>query len=207
MQIDVTDTSKNKVGEAELLPSVFEAEIKTHLIYDVVVSQMASRRAGTQKAKLRNEVRGGGKKPWKQKGTGRARAGSIRSPLFAGGGVVFAPRPRSYAYEIPKKARKSALISALSSRVKENAVTVIDKIAFDEPKTKVAQAMLATMGLGGKTLFVIADKDVNVELSFRNIPSVKTIRSGGLNVYDILDANNVVFTKDALDRIQERLGQ
>ncbi len=207
MKIDLIDTNKAKVGEVELLPSVFEAKVKAHLIHDMVVNQLANRRAGTHSTKVRSEVRGGGAKPWRQKGLGRARAGSLRSPIFRGGGITFGPKPRDYSYKIPKKARRGALISALSSAVQDNALLVVDKIEVDAPSTKKAATALSTLGLTGKVLIVIAETDKNIELSFRNIPQVRLLLAQGINVYDVVNADNVVMTKEALDKIQERLGQ
>jgi len=207
MLVEILDTKKKKVGEVELNPSVFEAEIKTHLVHDVVLSQMAKRRAGTHKTKIRDEVSGGGAKPWKQKGTGRARAGSIRSPLFRGGGIVFGPRPRDYGYTIPKKARDGALKSALSARLKDGAIVVVDKVELDEPKTKKASAVIGALGLGGKTLILLDGKDGNVERGFRNLPDVKLLQVSAINVYDLVNVDHVVITKGALSKIEERLAK
>lgn len=207
MKQTVVDSDNKKVGEVELAPSVFEAEIKPHLVRDVVVWQLARRRRGTSKTKERCEVKGGGQKPWRQKGLGRARAGSIRSPLFRGGGTTFGPRPRDYSYNVSKKVRKSALVSSLSARAKDGAVIVLDKLELDEPKTKKAVATLTALGLDGKALVIINGRNDNVELSFRNIHGVKIIQAEGLNVYDILNHDHIVFTQDALDKIQERLGR
>ncbi|MBI4665448.1 MAG: 50S ribosomal protein L4 [Nitrospinae bacterium] len=207
MLVDVLDLSKKKVGEAELSPSVFEAEVKEGLIHEVVLWQLAKRRAGTHNTKVRSEVSGGGRKPWKQKGTGRARAGSIRSSLWRGGSITFGPRPRDYSYSIPKKVRRGALISALSSKVKENAVVVVDSVALAEPKTKLAALALNNLGLSGKTLVVVDKIEPNTGLGFRNIPRVKLMSAQGLNVYDVLNANNLLITKEALGVIQESLGK
>ncbi len=207
MQIELVDTKKQKVGDVELLPSIFEAEVKESLIYDMVVCQMAKRRAGTHSTKGMHEVRGGGRKPWKQKGLGRARAGSIRSPLFKGGGIVFGPKPRDYSYNLTKKAARGALISALSLKSKENALIIVDKLAFDAPKTRLAVEALGKLGLTGKTLLVSNAKDDNIDKSFRNIPKVKQILAKAINVYDLINADHVLITKEALDSIQERLGK
>ncbi|MBI5816166.1 MAG: 50S ribosomal protein L4 [Nitrospinae bacterium] len=207
MLLDIIDAKKKKVGEVELAPSVFEVEVKAHLVHDVVVSQLASRRAGTHKVKERDEVRGGGAKPWKQKGTGRARAGSTRSPLFRGGGTVFGPRPRDYGYTMPKKAREGALRSALTARAKENVIMVVDGIALEAAKTKKAAALLGKLGLSGKTLIVVDGKDKNVELGFRNLPDVKLLQAAAINVFDLVNADHIVMTKDALGKIQERLAK
>lgn len=207
MQIKLVDTKKKKVGDVELLPSIFEAEVKPHLIHDMVVCQMANRRAGTHSTKGMHEVRGGGRKPWKQKGLGRARAGSIRSPLFRGGGIVFGPKPRDYSYNLTKKAARGALISALSLKQNENALIIVDKLVFKEPKTKLAVKTLGGLGLTGKTLIVSNNKDDNIDKSFRNIPKVKQILAKAINVYDLINADHVLMTKEALDSIQERLGK
>ena len=207
MKLDIVDSSNKKLGDVELLPSVFEAEVKPHLIHDVVVWQMARRRAGTSKTKTRTEVKGGGQKPWRQKGLGRARAGSIRSPLFRGGGIVFGPRPRSYEYNIPKKVRRGALVSALTVKAGEGSVAVVDKLEMDEPKTKKALAALGALGLTGKVLIIIDGRDANLELSFRNLPDVRVLQASAINVYDLLDAEKVLFTRSALEKVQERLGR
>lgn len=205
MKIKLVNTKKKKVGDVDLDPSIFEVEVKPHLIRDMIVSQMANRRSGTHSTKGMHEVRGGGRKPWKQKGLGRARAGSIRSPLMRGGGITFGPKPRNYGYKIPKKARRSALISSLTVKAQEKALIVVDKISFDEPKTKNGVAALSSLGLKGKTLIVINSKDKNVSLSFRNIPRVKMLAAKSINVLDLIDAEHVLMTKDALDSITERL--
>lgn len=208
MDIPVVDISNKKVGQASLSPAVFETEIKPSVIQDVVVAQMASRRSGTHSTKTRNEVRGGGAKPWKQKGLGKARAGSIRSPIFRGGGITFGPKPRNYSYNPPKKVRKSALKSALSLKAKENALIVIDNLPFEEPKTKQAVAALSALEiLNKKTLVVIESANAPVEKSFKNIPTVKLIRAEGVNVYDLLNAQIVLLTKAALLKVEERLGR
>ncbi|MGK7345734.1 MAG: 50S ribosomal protein L4 [Candidatus Nitrospinota bacterium M3_3B_026] len=207
MKQPVVDDSNKKVGEVDLSPAVFEAKVKPHLIRDVVVWQMARRRRGTSKTKNRREARGGGQKPWRQKGLGRARAGSLRSPLFRGGGVVFGPSPRDYSYTIPKKVKKGALRSALTLKAGEGAITVVEKLAMDEPKTKKAVETLSSLGLeNGKTLIVLDGRDANVELSFRNLPKVKLLQAQALNVYDLLNSDRIVFTSQALEKAQERLG-
>ena len=207
MEISVVDISNKKVGAAKLSPSIFEVEVKPDIIRDVVLAQLASRRSGTHNTKTRNEVRGGGAKPWKQKGLGRARAGSIRSPIFRGGGITFGPKPRDYSYSPPKKVRKAALKSALSIKAKENALIVIDAFSFDEPKTKQAVAVLAALEIADKkTLVVIEAANAPVEKSFSNIPSVKLLRAEGVNVYDLLNAQNVLVTQAALVKLEERLG-
>ena len=205
MKIDLIDSGKKKVGDVELDPSIFETEVKKGLLHDMVVSQMASRRAGTKSTKFRHEVRGGGAKPWAQKGTGRARAGSKRSPIFRGGGVIFAPKPRDYSFKLPKKARAAALRCALSAKAADNAIMIIDKFELAEPKTKHAISALSALGLTGNALVVLDDSNKNVELAFRNIPSVKLIHATGVNVYDLLSVEHVVMTEKSLDAIQGRL--
>jgi large subunit ribosomal protein L4 len=206
MKVEVVDILNKKVGDAELSPEVFEAKINKALIYDAVMWQMAKRRAGTHSTKIRDEVRGGGKKPWKQKGTGRARAGSTRSPVWRGGGITFGPKPRDYEHSMPKKARRGALISALSSKLLEKAITVLADVTIEAPKTKMAAQILTSLGLlGHKTLIVVDKADTNTSLSFRNIPKVRVLPVEGMNVYDVLDAESLVITSGALGRIQERL--
>jgi len=205
MKINVIDIEKKKVGDVELPSDIFEAPVNTSLLRDAVVNQMANHRRGSSSTKNRSEVRGGGKKPWKQKGLGKARAGSIRSPLFRGGGVIFGPKPRSYSYSIPKKAKRAALASALSLKVSESAFTVVDKLELDKPKTSEAVAILNKLGFTGKSLLVLGKGDKNVELSFRNIPGIKIILPNRLNVYDLLNAKQVLCARDALAGIQERL--
>jgi large subunit ribosomal protein L4 len=206
MKVEVVDITNKKVGDAELIPAVFEAKINKALVYDAVMWQMAKRRAGTHSAKIRDEVRGGGKKPWKQKGTGRARAGSTRSPVWRGGGIVFGPKPRDYEHAMPKKARRGALISALSAKLLEKAITVLADMTIESPKTKMAAQILTSLGLlGHKTLIVVDKADSNTSLSFRNIPKVRVLPVEGMNVYDVVDAESLVITSGALGRIQERL--
>lgn len=206
MKVEVVDISNKKVGDAELSPAVFEAKINKSLVYDAVMWQMAKRRAGTHSTKIRDEVSGGGKKPWKQKGTGRARAGSTRSPVWRGGGIIFGPKPRDYEHSMPKKARRGALISALSAKLSEKAITVLADVTIEAPKTKKAAEILTSLGLlGHKTLIVVDKADTNTSLSFRNIPKVRVLPVEGVNVYDVVDAESLVITSGALGRIQERL--
>ena len=214
MKIDVVDLKKAKVGEAELNESVFAVPVKEHLFWEVVNWQRARRRAGTHKVKGRSEVRGGGKKPWRQKGTGRARQGSIRSPQWVGGGVVFGPTPRDYSYAMPKKKRKAALRSVLSMKVRDGKLLVVDNFDFAETKTKYAVGVLAALE-ADKALLVDAtsrSEETNVvvhnealRLSVRNLPRVKYLASEGLNVEDVLRYDTLVLSQQALDHIQEVL--
>jgi large subunit ribosomal protein L4 len=205
MQINVVDAKKKRVGKVELPSSIYETEIKSHLFHDVVVWQMANRRRGTHSTKTRNEVRGGGRKPWKQKGLGRARAGSIRSPLFRGGGVTFGPKPKCYGYKLPKKVKQAALKSALSLKAKDEAMIVLDKIEFAEAKTKQAVSLLASLGITGRALIVQGERSNNVELSFRNIPEVSVVTADRLSVYDILNSDILLCLENSLDSIEKKL--
>ena len=191
-----------EVGTLDLKDSIFGVEVNTHLMHLAVVSQLANKRQGTQSAKTRSEVSGGGIKPWRQKGTGRARQGSIRAPQWDGGGVVFAPKPRDYSVKMNKKEKAGAIKSALTSRVAEDKIFVMEDLAFDEIKTKQVKSMLDKLSLD-KALIVTADKDENVILSARNLPGVRTVASNAINVYDILKYSNLVITKDAVAKIEE----
>ncbi|GFI29546.1 MAG: 50S ribosomal protein L4 [Lachnospiraceae bacterium] len=192
----------NEVGSLELNDAVFGVEINEHLVHMAVVQQLANRRQGTQKAKTRSEVSGGGRKPWRQKGTGHARQGSIRAPQWKGGGVVFAPVPRDYSFKMNKKEKRAALKSALTSRVNESKFIVVDNLSLDEIKTKKFQEVLNNLKVN-KALVVMKDNDQNVVMSARNIPAVKTTMTNSLNVYDILKYDTVVITKDAVSAIEE----
>jgi large subunit ribosomal protein L4 len=200
--VAVYNMEGNEVGSLELNDAVFGVEINEHLVHMAVVQQLANNRQGTQKAKTRSEVRGGGRKPWRQKGTGHARQGSTRSPQWAGGGVVFAPTPRDYSFKLNKKEKRAALKSALSSRVAENKLVVVDELKFDAIKTKDFAKVLSNLNVD-KALVVINDNDTNVIMSAKNIPTVKTASTSTINVYDILKYNTVVVTKDAVNTIQE----
>jgi large subunit ribosomal protein L4 len=205
--LDLVNAGGGKAGSVELDPAVFEAAVKPHLFHAEVRRQLARRRAGTHATKNRAFVSGGGIKPWRQKGTGRARQGSIRSPQWAGGGVVFGPVPRSHEHELPKKMRRAALRGALSLRLQEGALTVVEGLALDAPKTKLLLAALAGLGLGeASVLVVIGGADPAIELSARNLRSIDVLRAEGLNVYDVLRHERLVVTRDALARIHERLG-
>ena len=200
--VTVYNMEGNEVGTMELNDAVFGVEINEHLVHLAVVRQLANNRQGTQKAKTRSEVRGGGRKPWRQKGTGHARQGSIRAPQWTGGGVVFAPVPRDYSFKMNKKEKRAALKSALSSRVEENKFIVVDELNFDEIKTKKFQAVLNNLNVN-KALVVLEDGNKNVEISAKNIPDVKTAHTNTINVYDILKYNTVIATKAAVATIEE----
>ena len=201
-KVSVYNMQGAQVGEVELNDAIFGVELNEHLVKMVVVNQLANKRQGTQKAKTRSEVSGGGRKPWKQKGTGHARQGSTRSPQWTGGGVVFAPTPRDYSFKLNKKERRLALKSALTSRVNENKFIVLDELKLDEVKTKKFQEVLNNLKVN-KALVVMNDNDQNVVLSARNIPTVATASVNTINVYDILKYDTVVATKAAVESIQE----
>ena len=200
--VSVFNMEGQKVDTIELNDAVFGVEVNEHLVHMAVVSQLANNRQGTQKAKTRSEVSGGGRKPWRQKGTGHARQGSTRAPQWTGGGVVFAPVPRDYTFKLNKKERRLALKSALTSRVNENKLIVVDELKFDEVKTKKFQAVLNNLNVN-KALVVVKENDEKVMLSARNIPAVKTALTNTINVYDILKYNTVIVTKDAVAAIEE----
>ena len=191
-----------EVGTMELNDAVFGVKVNEHLVHLAVVNQLANKRQGTQKAKTRSEVSGGGKKPWRQKGTGHARQGSTRAPQWTGGGIVFAPTPRDYSFKMNKKEKQFALKSALTSRVQENKLIVLDELKFDEIKTKNMKAVLDALKVD-KALVVLGDNDQNVVLSARNIADVKTALTNTINVFDILKYNTVVVTKAAVEAIEE----
>ena len=200
--VTVYNIEGKKVGTLELNDAVFGVEINNHLVHMAVVQQLANKRQGTQSAKTRAEVSGGGKKPWRQKGTGHARQGSTRSPQWKGGGVVFAPKPRDYSFKMNKKEKALAIKSALTSRVIAEKFVVLDQLAFEEIKTKKMKAMLDSFQVE-KALVVLDKKDDNVFLSARNLPKVRTVLSNAINVYDILKYDTVVLTKDAIAQIEE----
>jgi len=192
-----------QVGELELNDNVFGIEPNKAVLYDFVKMQMANKRVGTAATKTRGKVSGGGRKPWRQKGTGRARVGSTRNPLWTGGGVVFGPHPRDYSYKLPRKVRRLAMRSALSTKVKEDNIIVVDELTFAEPKTRLMVETLQALNAGKKTLVVIADGDENVTKSARNIPGVKPLRVDFINVYDLLHYDTLLITKDAVARVEE----
>lgn len=205
--VAVYDITNNQVGDIELNDSIFGVEMNAGLLHQAVVMQLAAQRLGTHATKTRGFVRGGGRKPWKQKGTGRARAGSTRSPLWVGGGTVFGPHPRKQKgtgrARDPRKQRRLALKCALSDKVKSGDLIVLESLNFDAPKTKQVVKMLGDFGVDSKALFITADEAENVEKSARNIPGAKAIQALGLNVYDILHHDKLFITKDAITRIEE----
>ena len=200
--VSVYNMEGKEVGTIELNDAVFGVEVNEHLVHMAVVAHLANKRQGTQKAKTRSEVSGGGRKPWRQKGTGHARQGSTRSPQWTGGGMVFAPTPRDYTITLNKKEKRAALKSALTSRVNENKFVVVDELKFDEVKTKNFKAVMNNLKVS-KALVVLADNDQNTVLSARNIPEVKTSLVNTINVFDILKYNTVVATKAAVASIEE----
>ena len=200
--VSVYNIEGKEVGTIDLNDAVFGVEVNEHLVHMAVVSQLANKRQGTQKAKTRSEVSGGGRKPWTQKGTGHARQGSTRAPQWTGGGVVFAPVPRDYSFKMNKREKRAALKSALTSRVEENKFIVIDEINFEEAKTKNFANILKNLDVS-KALVVLEDDNKNAELSARNIADVKTAKTNTINVYDILKYNTVITTKAVVAKIEE----
>lgn len=195
----------SQVGEIELNDSVFGIEPNNHVMFEAVVMQRASLRQGTHKTKIRSEVAGGGRKPWRQKGTGRARQGSIRSPQWRGGGTVFGPVPRSYSYKLPKKVRRLAIKSALSSKVQAENIFVLESLAFEAPKTKEFTNVLKGLSVNTKALIVTAGLDENVALSARNIPGVTVVAADGISVLDVLNHDKLIMTKAAVEKVEEVL--
>jgi len=196
--IEIKDAKGKKVGKADLADGVFGIEPNTFAVHQVVRSQMAARRSGTHNTKTRGLVSGGGKKPWRQKGTGRARQGTTRAPQWKGGGVVFGPHPRSYAFKVPNKVVKLAMRSALSAKLTDESLYVVKDFAFDAPSTKNAAAALAALGIAGRVTVVVTNDDINALLSFRNIPKVRIITASEANTYDLVDNTAVLFTEPAL---------
>lgn len=196
----------SQVGEVELNDAVFGIEPNEHVLFEAIIMQRASLRQGTHKVKGRSEVRGGGRKPWRQKGTGRARQGSIRSPQWRGGGTVFGPVPRSYSYKLPKKVRRLAIKSALSSKAQENNILVLDALNFDKPKTKDFIAVLKNLSVDKKALVVTDGLNENVVLSARNIPGVTVVEAAGVNVLDVVNHDQLIMTKSAVEKVEEVLG-
>ena len=201
-KVAVYNMEGKEVGSMDLNDAVFGVEVNEHLVHMAVLQQLANNRQGTQKAKTRSEVRGGGRKPWRQKGTGHARQGSIRAPQWKGGGVVFAPVPRDYSFKLNKKEKRAALKSVLTSRVQENKFIVVDELKMDEIKTKTFKGVLDNLN-AEKALVILNDMDANVIASAKNIPTVKTTQTNELNVFDVLKYNTVVVTKDAVATIEE----
>ncbi len=203
MLVPVKDMNGKQVGEVELSDAVFAAPINTSAMHQALVRQLSNARLGTHDTKGRSEVRGGGKKPWRQKGTGRARQGSTRAPNWVGGGTVFGPTPRKYVKAMPKKMQRLALRSALSAKVANGQMVVVDKVVIDEPKTKTAAKMLAALGVNEQSvLLVMAEKNVPVWKSVHNLPQVKSLQSGYLNIRDLLGHDMLLLTKDAVDAIE-----
>lgn len=202
-KVPLYNMSGTQVGEIELNDGVFGIEPNEAAVYEVVKMQQANRRVGSADTKTRAEVRGGGRKPFRQKGTGRARAGSIRSPLWRKGGVAFGPHPRDYSYTLPKKIRRLALRSALSAKVRDQEIIVMEELAFDEPKTKRMAEVLDALKVDTKALVVTADGNMNVYKSARNLPGVKPVRAEFMSVYDILNHDKLVITKDAVAKVEE----
>jgi large subunit ribosomal protein L4 len=202
--VDVYNLDKEVTGQLELSEAIFGVPVKNHVLHEVVVYQLAKRRAGTAKTKGRSEVSGGGKKPWRQKGSGRARAGTSRSPIWRGGGTIHGPQPRDYEMRIPKKVRRLALKMALSQKVLDAGLTVIDPFKLEKIRTKDFVNLLDRFELG-KTLVVLPEHDEIIEKSARNIPNVKVLRSEGLNVYDLLNHHAVILSRDCVSRIEEAL--
>ena len=204
MQIDIVNIEGKKVGSADLADAVFGAKVKDYLLWELVKAQQAARRAGTHATKTRAHVQGGGKKPYKQKGTGNARQGSSRAPNHVGGGKVFGPKPRSYEYTVPKKVKRAALASALSLRAAEKKLVVVDKLAFDAPKTKRMAGILKTLGLA-KALIVDERANGNLFKSVRNLAKAKVLAPEGLNVFDILNHSDLVIAAGAIKLIEQRV--
>lgn len=200
--VSVYNMEGKEVGKIDLSDAIFGVEVNEHLVHMAVVQQLANNRQGTQKAKTRSEVSGGGRKPWRQKGTGHARQGSTRAPQWTGGGVVFAPTPRDYSFKLNKKEKRAALKSALTSKVLDSKVIVIDELKFDEIKTKKFQTVMDNLKVN-KGLVVLAENDEKVVMSARNLATVQTTLTSTLNVYDVMKAGTVVLTKDAVAKIEE----
>jgi large subunit ribosomal protein L4 len=202
-KVDVYDINGKVVGDIELSENIFSVDVNENAIHQVVVNQLANKRQGTQSTKTKSEVRGGGIKPWRQKGTGRARQGSIRSAQWIKGGIVLGPKPRSYNYTLPRKFKRLALKSALSSKVNENEILVLDSLNFDKIKTKQMVDVLKNLNVNETAVIVIADKNENVQMSARNIPGVKTLLVNTMNVYDIVRHEKFIITRDAVSKVEE----
>jgi large subunit ribosomal protein L4 len=203
--VTVVNASNEKVDSLTLPAAIFDAEVKPHLLHEVVRMQRAGRRQGTADTKGRSDVSGGGKKPWRQKGTGRARAGTIRSPLWRHGGTIFGPHPRDYGFRVPKAVRRQALLGALTTKAQAGAIRVLDGLALEKPSTKTVRVMLAALGATGRVLLVLPSRDEVVEKSVRNLPEVRVLTVQGLNVYDILKAETLILTPEGVHTMQEVL--
>ncbi len=202
--LNIIDIKKNKVGNLKLPDEVFSYPVKEHLIYEAVINYRANQRRGTASTKTRAKVRGGGRKPWRQKGTGRARAGSIRSPLWRKGGIAFGPKPRDYSYHIPKKAKRNALKSALAMKFKENKIIIVDKLELEEPKTKKGMEIVKNLGLHS-ALFIDTSNNKNLILAVRNIPKMRAVGFEQVNIYDVLMHDQIVFSQNGFKGLMERL--
>jgi len=202
-KVALYDMTGSQIGDIELSDDIFGVKVNTHVMYEAVKNYLANQRQGTQSAKTRAEVRGGGRKPWRQKGTGRARQGSIRAPQWKGGGVVFAPKPRDYSYSIPKKVKRLALKSALSSKVEDLEIIVVDQFVLEQPKTKEMVKVLKNLNSGKKALIVIPERDEAVVRASANIAGVKTKYVNTINVYDILNCDSLIITKEAVNKVEE----
>ena len=202
-KVALYDMNGTQIGEVDLNDEVFGIEFNEVVLYDFVKMQLANKRAGTSSTKTRSEVRGGGRKPWRQTGTGRARVGSTRNPVWVKGGIAFGPKPRDYSYKLPRKVRRLAMKSALSSKVLENNLILVSELAFDEPRTKEMVQVLASLKAAEKTLVVLADSDDNVIKSARNIPGIKLLQADFINVYDLLNYDTLLITRDAVSRVEE----
>jgi len=204
--VAIVDQNNKKVKDAEI-PSLFSGEVRPHVMHAAVINQLANRRAGTAATKNKALVSGGGKKPFKQKGTGRARAGSNRSPLWRHGGTIFGPMPRDYSYALPKKAKRAALIDAVATKVNDNRLILVDSLALAEPKTKLMSALLGNLGVQENAVVLITAENKNLQLAARNIPSVKVLRMENINVFDLLKYRYLITTQDALSALQEVWGK
>jgi large subunit ribosomal protein L4 len=206
MQLDVVNANNEKIGAVDVNDAVFGGRVKTDLVWEAVVQENASDRRGTHATKNRALVSGSGKKPWKQKGTGRARVGEIRNPLWRKGGTVFGPQPRSYAFDLPKKVRRGALRAALAQKINDGALVIVDRLATDDRKTKGTAELLKRLGATGKTLLIDVKPDEGFALTARNLAGVKLVASGRVTARDVFDTARVIATRDALEKLQESLG-
>jgi large subunit ribosomal protein L4 len=200
MELNIVNTKNKKIGSLKVSEDVFGADINEHLLHEVVVMQLANKRRGTASTKIRDEVRGGGKKPWSQKGTGRS-----RSPIWRGGGTTFGPKPRDYSYKVPKKARKTALKSILSLKAKNNDIVVLDKLESKFSKTKEVALLLEDLKILNRALFLIEQENKNLQLAARNLPNAHVLNLAGLNVYDLLHSSKLILTQSTVSKIEERL--